>query len=137
MLELNACNQLFMKWMVNKNKILRGDLTKMGYSIIGRHRKTDDSSIFYEECMYAYMQVFKKCFGRDLSEFSGRVTKKKIEEFKIGLYKFKSDKSNNIDNRYMLGDANLSNISYDKLCDRLSELLELMENKQICYLHIG
>lgn len=107
----------------------------MGYGFIGKHRKTDEESIFYEECMYAYQPVFRECFGKEISEFSGRVTKKKIEEFKIGLDKFKADESNNRDYRQSVG--YLSNITYKKLCDRLSELLELMENKQVCYLSIG
>ena len=106
----------------------------MGYGFVGKHRKTDEESIFYEECMYAYQPVFKECFGREIAEFSGRVTKKKIEEFKIGLKKFKSDRNNNRDYRQSIG--YLSNITYDKLCDRLSELLELMESKQVGYLII-
>ena len=106
----------------------------MGYGFIGKHRKTDEESIFYEECMYAYQPVFMACFGKEITEFSGRVTKKKIEEFKIGLDKFKADKSNNRDYRQSIG--YLSNITYDKLCDRLSELLELMKSKQVGYLII-
>ena len=106
----------------------------MGYDIIGYHRKTDEESIFHEMCMYAYEPVFKRCFGKDISAFNGRVTKQKIEEFKIGLSVFKSDKDNNRDHEQFPG--YVSNISYDKLCIRLSELLELMENKQVCYLSI-
>ena len=107
----------------------------MGYGFIGKHRKTDEESIFYEECMYAYEPVFKQCFGREISEFSGRVTKKKIEEFAVGLERFKSNPNNNRDYRQSIG--YLSNITYDKLCDRLSELLELMKSKQVGYLNIG
>ncbi len=107
----------------------------MGYGFIGQHRKTDDESIFYEECMYAYEPVFKECFGKEISDFSGRVTKKKIKEFEIGLEKFKSRKDNNRDYKQIPG--YLSNITYDKLCNRLSELLELMKSKEVCYLIIG
>jgi hypothetical protein len=107
----------------------------MGYGFVGKHRKTDEKSIFYEECMYAYQPVFRECFGKEITEFSGRVTKRKIEEFRVGLEKFKSNKNNNRDHRQAPG--YLSNITYDKLCDRLSELLELMENKEVCYLRIG
>jgi hypothetical protein len=106
----------------------------MGYGFIGKHRKTDEESIFYEECMYAYQPVFRKCFGKEITEFSGRITKKKIEEFKIGLERFKSNPNNNRDYRQSIG--YLSNITYDKLCERLSELLELMEDKKVCYLII-
>ena len=60
----------------------------MGYGFIGYHRATDDGSLFYTECIYAYEPVFKQCFGKEISKFSGRVTKKKIDEFKIGLEKF-------------------------------------------------
>lgn len=107
----------------------------MGYGFIGQHRKTDEENIFYEECMYAYQPVFRECFGKEITEFSGRVTKKKIEEFRVGLERFKSNPNNNRDYRQAIG--YLSNITYDKLCDRLSELLRLMESKEVCYLHIG
>lgn len=107
----------------------------MGYGFSGYHRATDDESIFYEECMYAYEPVFRECFGKEISEFSGRVTKKKIEEFEIGLEKFKSNKNNNMDNKQIRG--YISNITYDKLCDKLCELLELMKNKKVCYLIIS
>lgn len=107
----------------------------MGYGFIGSYRK-DDETIFYEECMYAYQPVFRECFGKEIAEFSGRVTKKKIEEFEVGLEKFKSNKNNNNrDNKQFVG--YLSNITYDKLCDKLSELLELMKDKKVCYLRIG
>ena len=106
----------------------------MGYGFSGKHRKTDEKCIFYEECMYAYQPVFKECFGREISEFSGRVTKKKIEEFRVGLERFKSNPNNNRDYRQFPGD--LSNTTYNKLCDDLSELLRLMENKQVGYLTI-
>ena len=106
----------------------------MGYGFIGSYRK-DSETIFYEECMYAYQPVFRKCFGKEITEFSGRVTKKKIEEFEAGLENFKSNQCNNIDSKQIK--YYLSNITYDKLCDRLSELLELMKDKQVCYLHIG
>ena len=50
----------------------------MGYGFSGKHRKTDKKCIFYEECMYAYQPVFRECFGREISELSGRVTKKQV-----------------------------------------------------------
>ena len=107
----------------------------MGYGFSGRHRATDDKCVFYTECMYAYEPVFKECFGKEISKFSGRVSKKKIEEFKVGLEKFKSNQANNRDYRQFAGD--LSNITYEKLCEELSELLRLMESKEVCYLNIG
>ena len=107
----------------------------MGYGFSGKHRKTDKKCIFYEECMYAYQPVFRECFLKEISEFSGRVTKKKIEEFKAGLERFKSNSNNNRDYRQFPGD--LSNTTYNKLCDDLSELLRLMESKQVGYLSIG
>lgn len=106
----------------------------MGYDFMGYHRKTDEEWVFTTECMYAYQPVFKECFGKDITEFSGRVTKKKIEEFKIGLEKFKSNPNNNRDYRQSVG--YVANITYENLCNKLSELLKLMENKTVCYLHI-
>lgn len=107
----------------------------MGYDFYGYHRKTDEEWLFTTECMYAYQPVFRECFGKDIKEFNGRVTKKKIEEFKTGLEKLKSNKDNNRDERQFAG--YISNITYDKLCDKLSELLELMESKKVCYLSIS
>ena len=106
----------------------------MGYGFSGRHRK-HGKTIFYEECMYAYQPVFRKCFGKEITEFSGRVTKKKIEEFEIGLERFKSNKNNNRDYAQIRG--YVSNITYNKLCDSLFELLELMKDKKVCYLSIS
>ena len=106
----------------------------MGYDFLGYHRKTDEEWVFTTECMYAYQPVFKECFGKDITEFNGRVTRKKIEEFKIGLDKFKSNKDYNRDYRQSVG--YIANITYENLCIKLSELLELMENKKVCYLII-
>ena len=106
----------------------------MGYDFFGYHRATDDKSLFYATCMYAYEPVFKQCFGKEISKFSGRVTKKNIEEFKIGLERFKSSRNNNRDSSQFVGD--ISNTTYDKLCKELSELLKLMESKEVCYLSI-
>lgn len=106
----------------------------MGYDFFGKRRKTDKDYIFTTECMYAYQDVFKECFGKEITDFNGRVTKKKIEEFRIGLDKFKSNPSNNKDDRQARG--YVSNITYEQLCQKLSELLELMENKTIGYLSI-
>lgn len=106
----------------------------MGYDIIGYHRKTDEEAILHEVCMYAYEPIFKSCFGKDITEFSGIVTKQKIDEFDIGLNNFKSDIKNNLDHEQIRG--YVSNITYDKLCNSLSELLELMKNKQVGYLRI-
>lgn len=107
----------------------------MGYSFVGYQSETDNSSVFYEECMYAYQSVFRKCFGREITEFEGVVTQEKITEFKMGLERFKADKENNRDGEQFVG--YISNITYDKLCSRLSELLKLMENQEVCYLSIG
>lgn len=107
----------------------------MGYGFIGQHRKKDHKVIFYEECMYAYEPVFIECFGKEITEFRGRVTKKKIREFKEGLDLFKSNPVYNRDYRQSIG--YLSNITYEELCDRLTELLRLMENREVCYLSIG
>lgn len=106
----------------------------MGYDFFGYYRRTDDNWVFTTECMYAYGPVFKKCFGKDIMEFNGVVTKEKVEEFKVGLEKFKSNKDYNRDDRQAPG--YISNITYEDLCNKLSELLELMENKKVCYLRI-
>ncbi len=107
----------------------------MGYDFYGYHRKKDNDIIFHEGCMYAYQPVFKECFGREICDFSGVVTKKTVEEFRIGLEKFKSAGNNNLDRYQMPG--YLGNITYEKLSDRLSELLYLMESKQVRYLSIN
>ena len=105
----------------------------IGYGFIGSSTPNGET-IFYEECMYAYQPVFKECFGKDISEFSGNVTQKTIEEFERGLQKFKLNRCNSKDHKQIPG--YLSNITYDKLCDRLLELLTLMKEKEVCYLII-
>ena len=52
----------------------------MGYGFIGKHRKTDEESIFYEECMYAYQPVFRECFGTDISEIYEEEIKKLVKQ---------------------------------------------------------
>lgn len=106
----------------------------MGYDFLGSHRKTDEKSIFWTHCMYAYEPVFKQCFGKEISLFSGRITKDKIKDFKKGLDIFKSNPNNNRDCAQFPND--ISNITYTQLCEDLSKLLELMENKEVCYLSI-
>lgn len=107
----------------------------MGYDFFGYHRKTDEKWLFTTECMYAYQPVFRECFGKDIKEFNGRVTKAKIAEFEIGLKKFVNNDSYNRDDRQMRG--YVSNITYDELCKKLQELLELMKEKKVCYLEIS
>ena len=106
----------------------------IGYGFIGSSIP-DGETIFYEECMYAYQPILKKCFGKDITEFSGNVTQKTIEEFDRGLQKFKANRCNSKDHEQIPG--YLSNITYDKLCNRLSELLTLRKDGAVCYLSIN
>lgn len=106
----------------------------MGYDFYGYHRKTDEKWLFTTECMYAYQPVFRECFGKDIKEFNGRVTKAKIAEFEVGLNNFINNESCNRDYRQMRG--YVSNITYEELCNKLKELLELMKEKKVCYLEI-
>ncbi len=107
----------------------------MGYDFFGYHRKTDEDWIFTTECMYAYQPIFRECFGKEITEFNGRVTKTKIEDFENGLEKFINNPNYNRD--YRMCPGYLSNITYEHLCEKLQELLQLMKNKEIGYLSIG
>lgn len=106
----------------------------MGYGFIGRHRKNEET-IFYTSCMYQYQQIFKECFGKEITEFSGRVTKQKISDFENGLENLKKNpKGQELDGCQMIG--YVDNISFDKLIYDLYELLDLMKNKKVGYLSI-
>lgn len=107
----------------------------MGYDFYGYHRKTDEQYIFTTECMYAYQPIFLKCFGKQITDFNGRVTKVKIKEFEEGLDKFINNPQYNKDHRQFPG--YISNITYEELCKKLQELLRLMKNKEVGYLSIG
>jgi len=108
----------------------------MGYGFMGMHRKTDEHSVFYTSCMYSYQPIFRECFGKEITEFSGRVTKQKILEFEIGLENLKNHLEGfKQDNQQMRG--YMDNITFDKLILDLYELLGLMKNKEVGYLDIG
>lgn len=107
----------------------------MGYGFIGKHRKTDTESIFYTSCMYQYQPVFRECFGKEITEFSGRVTKQKISEFENGLKKLECHpESKKMDTRQMRG--YIDNISFDNLISDFYKLLTLMKTKEVGYLSI-
>lgn len=108
----------------------------MGYGFSGRHRKTDEKCMFYTSCMYSYQPIFRECFGKEITEFDGRVTKQKILEFEIGLENLKNHPERlKQDNQQMRG--YIDNITFDKLILDLYELLGLMKNKEVGYLSIG
>lgn len=107
----------------------------MGYGFMGMHRKTDENSVFYTSCMYSYQPIFRECFGKEITEFSGRVTKQKISDFEIGLDNLKNHpESRKQDNRQMIG--YIDNISFEELISDLYNLLDLMKNKEVGYLSI-
>ena len=107
----------------------------MGYGFIGKHAKTDKDSVFYTSCMYSYQPIFKECFGKDVSECSGRVTKQKILKFEEGLGRLKNHpKAHEQDSKMMRG--YIDNISFDDLIVNLSKLLELMKDRKVKYLSI-
>ena len=108
----------------------------MGYGFIGSHRKTDEDSVFYTSCMYSYQGIFRECFGKEITEFSGRVTKQKISEFENGLKNLKNHpESRKQDTQQMRG--YIDNITFDELISDLYRLLELMKNKEVGYLSIA
>lgn len=108
----------------------------MGYGFIGMHRKTDEDDVFYASCMYSYQPIFRECFGKEITEFSGRVTKQKISEFENGLENLKNHpESRKQDAQQMRG--YIDNITFDELISDLYRLLELMKNKEVGYLSIA
>lgn len=107
----------------------------MGYGFLGYHRKTDDKSVFYTSCMYSYQPVFKECFGKEVTEFRGRVTKQKITDFELGVDKLESNAEKfNQDHKQMRG--YIDNITFDELISDFRKMIELMKNKEIGYLSI-
>lgn len=108
----------------------------MGYGFIGMHRKTDEETVFYTSCMYSYQGLFRECFGKEITEFNGRVTKQKISEFEIGLENLKNrPESRKQDFKQMRG--YIDNTTFDELLSDLYKLLELMKNKEVGYLSIA
>jgi hypothetical protein len=108
----------------------------MGYDIYGYHRKTDNDYRMTIQCQYAYQPVFKDCFGKDIKEFNGRVTKAKLSEFETGVMKFiNTPERFNLDNQMYQG--NLANNKYSSLCRELLELVDVMKIKEVRYLNIG
>ncbi len=107
----------------------------MGYGFIGQHRKADEDSVFYTSCMYSYQPIFRECFGKEITEFKGRVTKQKILEFEKGLKNLKNHpEGQKQDTQQMRG--YIDNITFDKLISNLYALLEKMKNKEVGYLLI-
>ena len=119
--------------MVKTFILLGGQI--MGYGFIGMHRKTDENSVFYTSCMYSYQPIFRECFGKEITEFSGRVTKQKILEFENGLKALNNHpESRKQDAEQMRG--YIDNITFDELILNLYKLLDLMKNKKVAYLSI-
>lgn len=107
----------------------------MGYNIIGLKKKDDDESVVSIMCNYAYQPVFKKCFGKDICEFYGRVTKDKIVAFENGVNNFIYNNSSYMEASLYAGC--ISNCTYENLCKELQVLVENMKNKNVKYLIIG
>lgn len=107
----------------------------MGYGFLGYHHKTDNESIFYTSCMYSYQSVFRECFGKEITEFRGKVTKQKIADFEFGVDKLESNSEKfNQDRQQMRG--YIDNITFDGLISDFRKMIELMKNKEIRYLSI-
>ena len=109
----------------------------MGYDFFAYHRAKDEEWLFSTQCMYAYQPVFKKCVNNEngINYFHGRVTKKKMNDFKEFIERLESDKANNLDNRQMTG--YLGNITFKKLVSDLKKIYKLMSLGKCNYLWIG
>ena len=60
----------------------------MGYGFICAKTKKDineDKEILFFECQYNYQQYFKKAFGEEITNYSGRITKSNIDEYINGI----------------------------------------------------
>lgn len=107
----------------------------MGYGFCCSKRK-DTDSIFYSSCMYAYQEIFKECFGREISKFSGKVTNVKSAEFRSGVDKFANNpKLYNVDYKQMRG--YIDNCKYEDLVKDLYTICDMMDSKEIGYLNIA
>lgn len=108
----------------------------MGYGFIGYKEKESEESLFYTSCMYVYQPVFRECFGREISDFSGEVTEETIRCFESGIERLKEEPSKyNMNHRQMAG--YVDNVTLDALISNLEELLELMKCGKAHYLSIG
>ncbi|EGT3606784.1 hypothetical protein ACSW9O_15360 (plasmid) [Clostridium perfringens] len=109
----------------------------MGYDFYAYHRLKDEEYLFTTACMYAYEPIFKKCANneRGINYFHGRVTKKKINEFKEFIDRLEADNSNNLDCRQMRG--YMGNITYEKLINDFKKIYELMKSGECKYFYVG
>ncbi len=85
--------------------------------------------------MYSYQLIFKECFKKEITEFSGRVTKQKILEFEDGLKRLKDHPEAQKQNNKMMN-GYIDNIRFDDLIADLYKLLELMKDRKVGYLFI-
>jgi hypothetical protein len=86
--------------------------------------------------MYSYQPVFRECFGKEITSFSGRVTKAKASEFRAGVDRMASNKSRyNCDAQQMMG--YIDNCTFDNLVKDLYRVCDLMDRREIGYLNIG
>lgn len=107
----------------------------MGYWFFGYEEKESEENVFYGSCMYAYQPIFRECFGREITDFSGDVTEETVTNFEYGIKRLEQEPQKyNLDSRQMMG--YLDNITFEELIKKLKELLNLMKCGKVHYLSI-
>ena len=112
----------------------------MGYDICsGKSKKAMyedyDNVLSHISCQYAYQEYFRRAFGCEITNWTGRLYKKDIPNFISGIDNFIKMLKRGISIPMYSG--NLSNISQENLIKELEELKELINNGEIGYMSIS
>ena len=111
----------------------------MGYDIVsGKSMKSMDNYdnvLSHISCQYAYQQYFREAFGREITDWKGRLYKKDIPEFINGIDNFINILRKGISVPIYRG--NLSNTSQENLIKEMERLKELINNGEIGYMRIS
>lgn len=108
----------------------------MGYDFFAKYKK-DDDYIFTTQCMYQYEPIFKEILNNNqgIYYFNGRVTKKKIQDFRKFIDEFKNNEASyNLDYKQFQG--YVGNITYCKLIQDFEKIYDLMSIGKCKYFSI-
>jgi hypothetical protein len=109
----------------------------MGYDIISAKSKKemDQGNILsHIQCQYAYQPIFRQAFDRDISEWNGRLTKKRRGELLRGIDNLTLILESGVNIPMHTG--NISNCSPGRLKKEVEELKGLIRDGKIGYIRI-
>lgn len=118
----------------------RKDDLIMGYDIVsGKSQKSMDEDynnvLSHIQCQYAYQEHFRNAFGKEITDWHGRLLKKDRNKFIHGIDNFIAIL--NTDIKVSAWQGNLSNCSKDTLIRDFKVLKELILEGRIGYMEIS